>query len=251
MELSNEFIIFLVIGFSAQMIDEMLGMGFGVISASFLLITGTPPALTSSSVHLSKILTNGASGLSHWRFGNVDRDLLVKLLPAGVLGGVLGALLLTTLPHGVARPLVAVYLFITGLMILRRAFRQWRLEQQQPVSSSSTGSIRRLGAVGGFLDAIGGGGWGPVVTSTLLARGTSPRHAIGTGSLTEFFVALAIFLTLSSKVSLADQVQVILGLMIGGVVAAPLAAYLCGRIPARAITVAVGVLIMVISIGIL
>jgi hypothetical protein len=246
MDPTTRFMLVILIGFGAQMIDGALGMGFGVISSSLLLITGVPPALASSSVHLSKVLTNGASGLSHWRFGNVDRTLLRRLLPAGVAGGVLGALLISALPHGVAKPLVAVYLFLTGLVILWRALRQQEFEARPaPVS------LLGLGAVGGFLDAIGGGGWGPVVTSTLLARGTPPRLAIGSGNTAEFFVALAIFVTFSSRLSLAEQGQIILGLIIGGVLAAPLAAYLSGRLPARTMMVAVGLLIIVLSVGIL
>lgn len=244
MDPTTRFLLVIVIGFTAQMIDGALGMGFGVISSSFLLITGVPPALASSSVHLAKVLTNGASGLSHWRFGNVDHRLLVKLLPAGVLGGIAGALVISALPHGVARPLVAVYLFATGLVILWRAFRQF---QPKPAHVGLLG----LGAAGGFLDAIGGGGWGPVVTSTLLARGNNPRLAIGSGNTAEFFVALAIFVTLSSKVSLGEQGQIILGLIVGGVLAAPLAAFVSGRIPPRVMMVAVGLLVMVISLGLL
>jgi uncharacterized membrane protein YfcA len=246
MDPTLRFIVVILIGFCAQMIDGTLGMGFGVISSSFLLISGVPPAVASSSVHLSKVLTNGVSGLSHWRFGNVDHYLLRRLLPAGVVGGVLGALLISTMPHGIAKPFVAVYLFLTGLMILWRAFRHQAF-QDKPARVGLLG----LGAVGGFLDAIGGGGWGPVVTSTLLSRGTHPRLAIGSGNTAEFFVALAIFITFSSRISLADQGEIILGLIIGGVLAAPLAAYMSGRLPARAMMVAVGLLIIILSIGIL
>lgn len=242
-----DFILILLIGFGAQMIDGALGMGFGVISSSFLLVVGYPPALASSSVHLSKILTNGASGLSHWRFGNVDRSLLRKLLPAGVIGGVLGAFLLTMLPHGVAKPIVAVYLFITGLLILWRAFHH----RQSPQHQAPHLGLRGVGALGGFVDAIGGGGWGPIVTSTLLARRQNPRHAIGTSSLAEFFVALAISATFFSRLSIGDQLQLVLGLSLGGVIAAPLAAYLCGRLPPRTVMFAVGTLVLILSVGLL
>lgn len=243
------FLLIVAIGFAAQMIDGTLGMGYGIISSSVLLVTGASPALASSSVHLSKIMTSGASGLSHWRFGNVDRRLLFQLLPAGMLGGIVGAVAISALPTDLTRTFVGLYLLLTGVLLLWRAIRQ----QPESESQSEQRQVWGLGAVGGFLDAIGGGGWGPVVTSTLLARGNHPRLAIGSASLAEFFVAVAISgsLTFSSKVLPFDQLQVILGLIIGGMLAAPIAAYVCGWLPRRMMTIFVGLLIIVIAIGIL
>ncbi len=239
------FLLFVAVGFVAQMVDGMLGMGYGVISSSFLLLIGVPPALASSGVHVSKVFANGAAGLSHWRFGNVDKRLLLGLAPAGMLGGVIGAMVIAALPTGVARPFVAIYLFLSGLVILRRALRGTQAEALR----ASEKRVFPLGFVGGFLDAIGGGGWGPVVTSMLLASGRNPRQAIGSGSLAEFFVALSVSAVFFGKFSLTEQAPIIAGLIVGGVLGAPLAAYLTGRIPARAMMVAVGLLVIVLSVS--
>jgi uncharacterized protein len=241
----------IIVGFVAQLIDGSLGMGYGVISNSFLLTLGIPPALTSSSVHMSKMFTNGASGISHVRFGNVDKQLLIRLIPTGVLGGIVGALVLSNLPHGIARPFVAVYLFIAGILILRKAIRRRQAVELPNSTINTEKKLFPLGALGGFLDAIGGGGWGPVVTSTLIVRGNNPRLSIGSGSVAEFFVSVAIFATFSSHFSLVEQGTVILGLIIGGVLAAPLSAYLCGRLPVRTSLAAVGLLIIAVSVGML
>lgn len=245
MEIVEKIVVMALIGFIAQMVDGTLGMGFGVISSSFLLVIGVPPALASSSVHLSKVFTNGASALAHWRFQNIDRRLLRSLLPAGIVGGILGALVITNLSPEIARPLVAVYLFITGIVIVRKAFRQ-------PGEPRKTGaSMFALGGAGGFLDAIGGGGWGPVVTSTLMARGNEPRLSIGSSNVAEFFVAIAISATFFTRLSPSDIGPVVLGLIIGGVIGAAPAAYLCGRLPRKLSMVVVGLTVVVLAFVIL
>lgn len=241
MELST-FVTFIIAGFAAQMIDGSLGMGYGVSCNSFLLAFGVPPALASASIHVAEIFTTGASGLSHWRLGNVDRTLFKKLSISGVVGAVAGAYLLTQIHGDVIKPFVAVYLFIIGLVIIYKAVKSRETREV-------TTHIVPLGVVGGFFDAIGGGGWGPIVASTLLARGNPPRKAIGSVNLAEFFVALSVSLTLFGTVPLETQAQIILGLILGGLLAAPLAAQLSNRLPAHKLMALVGVLILALSVN--
>jgi len=232
--------IFIVVGFIAQIIDGSLGMAYGVTSTTFLLSIGVPPATASASVHTAEIFTSGASGLSHLRFGNVDKKLFKKLVIPGIIGGVLGAYILTTLPGKTIKPFVAFYLFIMGLMIFRKAFKK---NQEKAVETK----LFPLGVTGGFFDAIGGGGWGPIVTSTLVARGHNPRFAIGSVNLAEFFLTVAEVSTFFTIVGLVHW-QIIVGLIVGGVLAAPLAAYVCKRLPSRALMIIVGVLVIALSI---
>lgn len=233
-------IVYIIVGFIAQMIDGALGMGYGVSSTSFLLSLGIPPVAASASVHTAEVFISGVSGLAHLRFGNVDKKLFKKLLIPGVIGGILGVFFLTSVPGKTIKPFVAFYLFIMGLIILRKAFK--KIEQKEVKTK-----LVPLGVVGGLFDAIGGGGWGPIVTSTLVARGHNPRFTIGSVNLAEFFVTIAQVATFLTIIGLVHW-QIIVGLIIGGVLAAPLAAYVCKRIPSRALMIMVGLLIMALSI---
>jgi len=234
-------VVFTIVGFVAQMIDGALGMAYGVSSTTFLLSLGVPPALASASVHCAEVATTAVSGLFHLRLGNVDRELFVKLVIPGVIGGVLGAYTLTSIPNDVIKPLINFYLLAMGLVILRKSLSP--PHRQVPVRRH----LAPLGLAGGFLDAVGGGGWGPIVTSTVVASGDNPRYAIGSVNLAEFFVtvceSITFFLTLG-----AMRWETVLGLLIGGVLAAPLAAYVCARLPTRVLMRLVGLLIMVLSL---
>ncbi len=233
---------FIIVGFLAQLIDGALGMAYGVSSNTFLLSIGVPPAVASASVHAAEVVTTGVSGLSHWRLGNIDRYLIKRLVIPGVVGGVIGAYLLTEMPTGLIKPIVAVYLAIMGVVILRRAM-------YPVVEREVRTALVPLGIIGGFFDAIGGGGWGPIVTSTLVARGNNPRFTIGSVSMTEFFVTLSQSVVFILTLTLTlENAQIILGLLIGGVIAAPLAAFAARYIPARPLMMAVGVLIIILSI---
>ncbi len=233
---------FIIVGFLAQLIDGALGMAYGVSSNTFLLSIGVPPAVASASVHAAEVVTTGVSGLSHWRLGNIDRSLFRRLVIPGVLGGVIGAYLLTEMPTEVIKPIVALYLGIMGAIILRRAMHPI-------VEREVRTALAPLGVIGGFFDAIGGGGWGPIVTSTLVARGNNPRLTIGSVSMTEFFVTLSQSIVFILTLTLTlENAQIILGLLIGGVIAAPLAAFAARYIPARPLMMAVGVLIIILSI---
>lgn len=234
----GSFIAFVGVGFVAQIIDGALGMAYGVSSNSFLLALGIPPAIASGCVHAAELATTGTSGIWHRLFGNVDGRLFRRLVIPGVLGGALGAYILTALPGNVLKPYVAGYLLLMGLVILIRAItgRSWKL----PIWPIP------LGALGGLLDAIGGGGWGPVVTTTLVASGEEPRQTVGSVNAAEFFVTLAesvMFISILRS-ELWNQWPVVVGLLAGGVIAAPLAAYVCRKLPARVLMGLVGTLII-------
>jgi len=233
-------IIFAIVGFIAQIIDGALGMAYGVSSTSVLLGLGIPPATASASVHTAEIFTSGASGLSHLKLGNVDKKIFAKLLIPGIIGGALGAYILTAIPGRVIKPFVAFYLLIMGIIILRKAFK--KIEERNVKTK-----LFPLGLVGGFFDAIGGGGWGPIVTSTLVARGHNPRFTIGSVNIAEFFVTVTEVATFLTMIGLV-QWQIIVGLIVGGVLAAPLAAYICKRLPSKALMIMVGTLIIALSI---
>lgn len=240
---NSSILLFALIGFLAQMIDGCLGMAYGVSCNSILLSLGVPPKLASASVHAAEVVTTAISGFSHFRVGNVDRGLVLRLIIPGVIGGVTGAYLLTRLDGNVIKPYIAVYLLIMGLIILFRAFRKL-----------VEGEIKRalvppLAIVGGFFDAIGGGGWGPVVTTTLVATGKQPRFAIGTVNLSEFFVTFSESVTFILAIgNLVDYWRIILGLLLGGALAAPLAAYACKLIPRKVMMIMVGLVIIFLQV---
>jgi uncharacterized membrane protein YfcA len=247
----SEFWIFLCVGFFAQLIDGALGMGYGVISSVVLLATGVPPAHTSASVHSAKLFTTAASGASHLLHGNVDRRLFWFLSLAGGFGGVAGALILTQVPGNVIRPYVFGYLFLMGLLILWRSLRAGEERHVLPGRF-----VTPLGAVGGFLDAIGGGGWGPVVTSSLIGAGAQPRQVVGTVNAAEFVVTCAVVAAFTTTLlsgmwseghGLVDHLFPIAGLVIGGLPAAAVAGFLVKHAPRKAMTFAVALLVIALS----
>ena len=241
---SGMFYLFVAVGFGAQLIDGMLGMGYGVVSAISLISLGLNPVAVSASIHTAEMFTSGASGYHHYRFGNVNKRLFRVLLLPGIAGSVGGALLLSYFGVEYAnyiRPLLAAYLLILGIRIIIKAVRQ------QPRVRRKVKHAGWLAGAGGFLDSFGGGGWGPLVTSTLIANGRTPNFVIGTVSLVEFFVTFASALTFFSLGGLSHW-QIVAGLIVGGVVAAPLAARLAGRIPVRWMFLSVGLLVVVWSL---
>lgn len=235
------FLEFIAVGFLAQVVDGALGMAYGVTSTTFLLTLGIPPAAASASIHTAEIFTTGTSGIAHLSLGNVDWRLFRRLVVPGVAGAVLGAYLLTAVPAAPVRLAVAFYLAAMGLVILFRALRK------AGGSSPATGRVGVLGLLGGFFDAMGGGGWGPIVTSALVARGGAPRFAIGSVNLAEFFVALAASATFLLTIGLGYW-RIVLGLVLGGILAAPLAALLCRKLPARLLMFVIGGLILALSL---
>jgi len=242
MILEQPIVIYAIVGFLAQMIDGTLGMAYGVSANTFLLSIGVSPVAASASTHIAEFFTTFVSGVSHFKLGNIDRELLKRLALPGVIGGVVGAYLLTNFPGDSLKPLVNIYLIGMGVFILYRAIRkkiQVKLEQKK---------LSFLGLIGGFFDAVGGGGWGPIVTTTLLARGNNPRLTIGTVNLAEFFVTAAQAATFITFLGLQDNWQIIVGLAMGGVIAAPLAALLCSKMPTRILMILVGLLVVFLNI---
>lgn len=233
--MDTELLLFAAIGFAAQIIDGALGMAFGVICSSSLLAFGLPPAFASASVHAAEVVTTGLSGASHLYHRNVDRRLFLKLVVTGVLGGIAGAYVLTGLPEQIVKIFVALYLVGMALLIFERVRgREHRRFQPPP---------QALGAGGGFLDAIGGGGWGPIVASSLIATGGEPRRTIGSVNLAEFFVTVAISVTFLLHLDFTQYGRIVLGLVIGGALAAPLAGYLIRIMPQRLALVLVALVV--------
>jgi len=233
-------ILFTIVGFVAQLIDGALGTAYGVSSITFLFSIGIPPAAASAGVLTIEILVSGVSGLSHLKFGNVDKKLFKNLSIPGVIGGVIGTYVLAAVPGKSMKPFAGFYLFMMGLMILRKALRKIQEERVET-------RLFPLAAFGGFFDAIGGGSWSPVVTSTLVARGNDPRFAIGSVNLSEFFVTVAEAATLFTLIELV-QWRIVMGLIIGGILAAPMAAYACKNLPSQALMIILRTLIAVLGI---
>ena len=233
---------FILAGFTAQMIDGALGMAYGVTATSFLLSFGIPPAASSAGVHAAEVVTSGVSGLMHLKFGNVNTKLFKSLLIPGVIGAILGAYILSSFEsyNYIIKPIVSTYTLILGVIILLKALKKDKVRQK----------IKRifpLAIVGGFLDSIGGGGWGPIVSSTLIAKGKNPRYTIGSVNLAEFFITLASSVTFFSILGLHHW-PIIIGLILGGSVAAPLAAYLSNKIPTKAIMILVAIVVIILSL---
>jgi uncharacterized protein len=230
------------VGLLAQTIDGALGMAYGITSTSFLLATGASPALASASVHMAEVFTTGASGVAHARLGNVDKKLFIKLLFPGVLGGITGAIVVTQIDGSVLKPYITAYLLVMGIYVFSKAFRKKIVQQ-----SGDAKHVAKLAFLGGFVDTSGGGGWGPVVTTTLVGTGHNPRMTIGTVNFAEFFLTLA---SAASLFVLVDESiwHVVVGLIFGGLLAAPFAAVLCKKIPARGLLILVGLLIVAISL---
>jgi uncharacterized membrane protein YfcA len=235
-----EIALFVAIGFFAQMVDGALGMAFGVIASSSLIAVGASPAIASAAVHAAEIVTTGISGASHIWNKNVDRVLFFKLVATGIAGGVVGAYILTGLPEPIIKPIVTIYLAVMAALILARVLG-WRQKRWRPPTPV-------IGASGGFLDAIGGGGWGPLVASTLIATGDKPRPSVGSVNLAEFFITVSVSITFFTQLDLARYGKLVIGLIIGGALAAPLAGYLLRILPTRVALILVGIVVAGLSL---
>lgn len=238
--MSDEFFWFLAVGFLAQLVDGSIGMAYGVTATSVLLGMGVPPATASACTHAAETFTTGASGFSHWRFGNVDWALFRRLAIPGMIGGAAGAYLLSNLDGNAIKPFISIYLLLLGLYILSKAFGP------KPRNDVEVKQAGPLALFGGFFDAIGGGGWGPIVTSTLVGQGGKPRYVIGTVSVTEFFVTFVISGVFVFTIGLSHW-EIIAGLVVGGVVAAPVAAFAVRYVPDKLLMALVGLAIVTIS----
>jgi uncharacterized protein len=244
------FLMFLLVGLLAQSVDGALGMAYGVVSNTVLLAVGVPPAAASASVHAAEVFTTGASATSHVMHRNVAWRLWIPLTIAGVIGGVLGAYVLSGLEGNVIKPFILVYLAVIGVWIILRG-----LKDRQPRHVHSYWGFP-LGLAGGFMDAIGGGGWGPTGTTALVGAGKEPRMAIGTVNTAEFFVTMAISATFvwalvtghwEDAGAIRDHATAIAGLIVGGLIAAPFAGWIAKTVPTRILTLIVGGLILVLA----
>lgn len=232
---------FILIGFGAQMIDGALGMAYGVISSTLLLALGVPPSRASASVHAAETFTTGVSAISHILHRNVDWKLFARLIIPGVIGGVTGAYVLSHIDGGFIKPFIQAYLTVIGIYLIWRGFHF-------PPARRDPKWVTPLGLFGGFLDATGGGGWGPVVTSNLLIQGSSPRHTIGTVNTVEFILTTSISLTFLFHLGWETFTTYTVGLLIGGVVAAPFGAMLARHIAPKFLLVAVGSILTLTSL---
>ena len=231
---------FILIGFAAQLIDGALGMAYGVISSTLLVSTGVPPAVASAGVHTAETFTTGVSAISHIAHGNVKWPLFFRIVIPGVIGGVLGAYLLSNIHAETARPFVLAYLAGLGFYLFWRGWTHRHVHKDPRI-------VEPLGLVGGFLDAAGGGGWGPVVTSNLMVQGSHPRFTIGTVNTAEFFIALTVSATFLLTLGWTAFSIAIIGLLIGGILAAPLGAVLAKRIEPDKLMVLVGLVLTATS----
>lgn len=233
---------FILVGFGAQLVDGALGMAFGVICNVLLVaVIGVPPARASANVHIVETFTTAVSGISHALHGNIDKRLFLRLLVPGIVGGVAGAYLLTNIDAEVVKPFVLAYLVAIGIYLLIRGILF------PPGESKKPKVVEPLGLVGGFLDAAGGGGWGPIVTSNLLVQGVEPRRVVGTVSAVEFFLTATVSATFIYHLGVRDFATATLGLLIGGVLAAPIGAVMAKRIPTKILLILVGVVLTATS----
>lgn len=232
---------FIAVGFAAQLVDGALGMAFGVITSTMLVaVMGVPPAQASARIHVVECFTTAVSGISHLLHGNVDKALFFRLLIPGVLGGVLGAYVLTSLDASVVKPFVLVYLTGIGVYLFWRGLLY-------PPEGRVAKHVAPLGLLGGFLDAAGGGGWGPVVTSNLLIQGADPRKVVGTVNTVEFFLTISVSAAFIYRLGFADIAGATLGLLIGGIAAAPFGAYAAKRFAAKHMLIMVGIVLTLTS----
>lgn len=241
--LHADFWFYVCVGFIAQMVDGALGMAYGTLSTSVLLATGMPPLTASASVHTAQFFTTGISSLSHYYFKNVNGRLMAMLAMSGVAGGVGGAVLLTMIDGKILKPWISAYLMVLGLVIL------WRIIFGRKSPAPDRDKKRQmvpLGIIGGFLDALGGGGWGPIVTTSLMVKGRDPRIVIGSVNTAEFFVKTTIATVFITTIGLNFH-DVVLGLLVGGIIAAPLGAFILRFIEPQVLMACVGTLIVALS----
>lgn len=231
---------FILIGFAAQLIDGALGMAYGVISSTLLVGMGVPPAAASAGVHTVESFTTGVSAVSHVAHRNVNWRLFFRIVIPGIIGGVLGAYAISNIHAETARPIVLAYLLSIGLYLLWRGATHRHVEREPRI-------VEPLGLVGGFLDAAGGGGWGPVVSSNLMVQGASPRMTIGTVNTAEFFLTIVISATFLFALGWEAFTKATIGLLIGGILAAPLGALVAKRMEADKLLVLVGIVLTATS----
>jgi uncharacterized membrane protein YfcA len=244
----EDFILFLLVGFFAQMVDGALGMAYGAISSTTLLAFGVSPAHASAAVHAAEVFTTAAAGSSHLYHRNIDWKLFWRLAPFGIIGGCAGAYVLTGLEADVMKPIVTVYLALVGAWLVLRSFRKI------PGKPVAPAIVAPLGATGGFLDAAGG--WGPIVTTGLLGFGGTPRYVVGTVSISEFLITLSVSITFvlalvtgrwADAGELSEHLSAVAGLVVGGLFAAPLAGFMVKTLNEKILLRLIGILIVLLA----
>lgn len=256
-DIERELVVATIVGFLAQMIDGSLGMAYGISSNTFLISAGIPPVVSSASVHTAEIATAGFSGLAHLRAGNVDKHILKYIIFPGIFGAFLGAYLLTNIPTTYIKPFIAVYLLVMGILIIEKSFERkpliirsflWIKDKLRMDHDPKWGNkLFPFGALGGLLDSVGGGGWGPIITLTLFFKGENLRQAIGSVVVAEFFVTLTASIALLAALKL-EHWQTIAGLIIGGILAAPLGPFITKKLPLKPLMLMVGILVSALSL---
>lgn len=232
---------YILAGFVAQMIDGSMGMAYGISTASFLLASGVSIRCANVSIHIAEIFTTFTSGLAHLKSDNIDWKIITRIVGSGVIGSGLGTYTLIKMPEEIILPIVSVYLVYMGGRVIYRSIKS------SPRTGIKDNKLIAIGLLGGFLDSIGGGGWGPIVTSSLLASGCSTRYAIGTVNFAEFFITIVQSFALLTVLNIGEHMEVIFGLAIGGIFAAPLASIICKKIPERIMMLFVGILIILLN----
>jgi hypothetical protein len=246
---NNLFYWMLLVGFGAEVVAGSMGMGYGVICTSLLLILNVPPPVVSASIHSAEAFTSAAGSISHWQLGNVNKKLVKALAIPAIIGAVIGALLLTYVGEKYAKitkPFIAAYTIYLGVKILQNAFKKKKVSQQKKKSN-----ITVLGLIGGFIDSFGGGGWGPLVTGTFIKNGRTPRFVIGSSTVAKCILTVASAVTFIFSIGISHW-NVVAGLLIGGIVTAPFSAMLTAKLPTKKMFIAVGIVVIVcglITIG--
>jgi uncharacterized protein len=247
-----EFLAYVLIGFIAQIIDGALGMAYGASSMTMLTSYGVSSSIANSCIKLSEVFTTSASGFSHWKLGNINKKLVKNLIIPGVIGAACGAVLIAYVDsiEGVSKkyvkPFISIYILMLGVYIIYKALRKKEKKKK-------TQNLTALASFGGFMDAAGGGGWGPIVTSTLISKGRNPKYTIGSVNLSEFFIALTSAIIITLIIGLEDWqvgggIKVALGLIFGGIIAAPIGAIVASRIKAKPMMLTVGTLIIIVNL---
>ena len=247
-----EFLVYVLIGFIAQIIDGALGMAYGASSMTMLTSYGVTSSIANSCVKLSEVFTTSASGFSHWKLGNINKKLVKNLILPGVIGATFGAITIAYVDSiegfskKYVKPIISIYILLLGVYIIYKALRKKEKKKK-------TQNLSLLASFGGFMDAAGGGGWGPIVTSTLISRGRNPKYTIGSVNLSEFFIALTSAVIITIIIGLEEWqvgggIKVVLGLIIGGIIAAPMGAIVASKVKAKPMMLTVGTLIIVVNL---
>jgi uncharacterized protein len=238
---NHKFYWMLLVGFGAELVAGSMGMGYGVICTSLLLILNVPPAVVSASIHSAEAFTSAAGSVSHWQLGNVNKKLVKKLAIPAIVGAVIGAILLTEVGKkysNITKPIIAAYTIYLGIKILQNAFKKKKANMQKKQTN-----ITLLGLIGGFIDSFGGGGWGPLVTGTFIKNGRTPRFVIGSSTVAKCILTVASAVTFFFTIE-DHPWNVVAGLLIGGIVTAPFSAMLTSKLPTKKMFVAVGVVVI-------